>query len=55
MAKLTEQDFKKEIAKTDFKRIYLIYGEEKYLVKYYTNSLVNKVTNKKATTFDFFM
>lgn len=54
MAKLTsEQDFKKEIAKTDFKRIYLIYGEEKYLVKYYTNSLVNKVTNKKATTFDF--
>ena len=54
MAKLmSEQDFKKEIAKADFTRIYLIYGEEKYLVKHYTNSLVNKVTNKKANSFDF--
>ena len=54
MAKLTsEQDFKKESAKADFKRLYLIYGEEKYLVGHYTNSLVNKVTNKKINTFDF--
>ena len=54
MAKLTsEQDFKKEISQADFKRIYLIYGEEKYLVKHYTNSLVNKVTNKKTNTIDY--
>ena len=54
MAKLTsEQDFKKEIANTAFKRIYLIYGEEKYLVKHYTDILVNKVTNKKNNAFDF--
>ena len=54
MAKLTsEQDFKKEIANAAFKRIYLIYGEEKYLVKHYTDILVNKVTNKKNNAFDF--
>ncbi len=54
MAKLTsEQDLKKELAKGGFQRLYVLYGEEKYLVKHYTNTLVNKVTNKKSHPFDF--
>lgn len=54
MAKLTsEQEFKKEIAKGDFQRIYVLYGDEKYLVKHYTNTLVNKITGKKTNNFDY--
>lgn len=54
MAKLTsEQDFKREIAKGEFQRFYLLYGDEKYLVKHYTNVLVNKITGKKTDTFDY--
>lgn len=52
MAKLTEQDFKKEISSKNFKKIYLIYGEEKYLVKKYTASLIHKAVGKNPTEFD---
>ncbi len=52
MAKLTEQDFKKEISSRQFKRIYLIYGDEKYLVKKYTDTLINKALGKNPSDFD---
>ena len=52
MAKLTEQDFKKEITSKKFKKIYLIYGDEKYLVKKYTSLLINKAVGKEPSDFD---
>lgn len=53
MAKLTEQDFKKEISSLKFKNLYFIYGDEKYLVKKYTSALINKVVGKNPSEFDF--
>ena len=53
MAKLTEQDFRKEISSGTLKNIYFIYGEEKYLVKKYTSSLINKAVGKNPSEFDF--
>lgn len=53
MAKLTEQDFRKEISSDKFRNIYFIYGDEKYLVKKYTQSLINKVVGKNPSEFDF--
>lgn len=53
MAKLTEQDFKKELAAGKLKNLYLIYGEEKYLVKKYTELLVQKAAGKNPSDFDF--
>ena len=40
MARLTEKDFKKDVSSKNFKNIYFIYGEEKYLVRHYSNSLI---------------
>ncbi len=51
MAKLSEQEFKKEVSQ-GFKNLYLIYGEEKYLVKNYTDYLVKKVAGKEPNDFD---
>ena len=53
MAKLTEQDFKKELSSGDLKNLYLIYGEEKYLVKKYTEQLYTKAAGKEPSDFDF--
>lgn len=53
MAKLTEQDFRKELSSGSLKNIYFIYGEEKYLVKKYTASLINKAVGKNPSEFDF--
>ncbi|MDD6490429.1 MAG: DNA polymerase III subunit delta [Clostridia bacterium] len=53
MAKLTEQDFRKELSSGNLKNIYFIYGEEKYLVKKYTSSLINKAVGKNPSEFDF--
>lgn len=53
MAKLTEQDFKKELSSGKLKNLYLIYGEEKYLVKKYTEKLVEKAAGKEPSGFDF--
>lgn len=54
MAKLNESDFRKEISSGKFRNIYVIYGDEKYLVKKYTDDLIKKVTDKKSEEFDFF-
>lgn len=53
MAKLTEQDFKKEISSGNLKNLYFIYGDEKYLVKKYTDKLCSKAAGKKPSDFDF--
>ncbi len=52
MAVVNEQDFKKEALAGDFSNLYLIYGEEKYLVKKYTEYLLTKVEGKNASGFD---
>lgn len=54
MAKLTEQEFKKEVTSGDLKTLYLIYGDEKYLVKKYTESLVRNVVGKNPSEFDYY-
>ena len=54
MAKLNEQDFKKEVLSLKIKSLYLIYGEEKYLVKKYTEALVNKIAGDEPSELDFF-
>lgn len=53
MAKLTEQEFKKEVSALNFKNLYFIYGNEKYLVKKYTLALINKIVGKEPSEFDF--
>ena len=53
MAKLNEQEFRKTLSSGSPDKLYLIYGEEKYLVKGYTNKLIEKVTGKKPSDLDF--
>ena len=50
MAKLNENEFKK-IIKEEPKKIYYIYGEEKYLIKHYTSKLQEKIAGKKPSDF----
>ena len=38
MAKLNEQEFKKEMASNELRPLYVIYGDEKYLVKKYESN-----------------
>lgn len=52
MARLTENEFKKNISSRNFKNLYFIYGEEKYLVKHYSNLLVEKIVGKKPSDFN---
>ena len=52
MAKLTAQEFKKELSSGDLKTVYLIYGEEKYLVRKYTAALISKAAGKDPSEFD---
>ncbi len=54
MAKLSELDFKKEMTSKEPSGLYLIYGEEKYFVKKYTESLVKKTIGKSGEEFDYF-
>ncbi len=39
------ENLKNDIKTKDFKRVYLLFGEEGYLVKYYKTSLINAITN----------
>ena len=54
MAKLNEQDFKKELSSGNLKTLYVIYGDEKYLVKKYTQAVIKKAVGKDPSGFDFF-
>lgn len=52
MAKLTEQELRKELASGELRNLYFIYGEEKYLVKKYTALLVSKAVGKTPSEFE---
>lgn len=51
MPEITENELKKQIEKSDFASLYLIYGEEKYLVGHYAQKLIAKA---KGTAFEDF-
>lgn len=52
MAVINEQDFKKEALAGNFSQLYFIYGDEKYLVKKYTEYLRSKLEGKNSSGFD---
>lgn len=51
MPEITESDLKKQMEKSDFSNLYLLYGEEKYLVGQYAQKLIAKA---KGTAFEDF-
>lgn len=51
MPPIDEKTLKKHIADGSFKPLYLIYGDEKYLVRHYTDKLVEKAAGKKPSEF----
>ena len=42
MPEITETEFKKQIERGTFGSLYLLHGEEKYLLKLYANRLIEK-------------
>lgn len=52
MPTITELDFNSQIKSKNFKRAYFIYGEEKYLVDYYTKLLTEKVLSSNNNSFN---
>lgn len=52
MAVITESVFNSHIKSRNFKRAYFIYGEEKYLVNYYTNLLTDKILEDNNNSFN---
>ncbi len=53
MAKLTEAELKKQIKARQFSSLYVIYGDEQMFVKRYTEKLVQAVTGKNPSDFNF--
>lgn len=43
---LNESEFKRQMKKKEFSNVYVIYGEEKFLVKVYTKQLVKAIMGK---------
>ena len=52
MATITESEFISQVKALNFKRAYFIFGEEKYLVDYYTNMLIDKVLQGAQNAFN---
>lgn len=52
MSKLTENDLKRKIKDRKFFGVYLLLGDEKYLVKYYTNKMVEAIIGKNKNDFN---
>ena len=42
MPEITETELKKQIERGTFGNLYLLHGEEKYLLKLYANRLIDK-------------
>lgn len=53
MPKIKEPDLKAHIKNKSFSRVYLIYGEEQMYVKSYTKKLIDAVTDKAPSEFNF--
>ena len=53
MAFLDENSFKKHISSKKFNNIYVIFGNEKYLVKFYSKDLAEKVAGKEPSEFAY--
>lgn len=54
MAKLNEQSFRKELSSDKLSNLYIIYGDEKYLVRKYTDALISAAVGKEASEFDLY-
>ena len=53
MTQIKETDLKKQIREKTFDRLYVLYGEEKYLIKHYTTQMVQKILGKGYSDFNF--
>lgn len=53
MAKITENDLKNRIKGKDFSGFYLLFGDEKYLVSYYTKKIIKSVAGDNLNDFNF--
>lgn len=53
MSKISESELKKQIKLRQFSPIYVIYGTEQMLVRRYSEQLVNAVTGKNPSDFNF--
>ncbi len=53
MPLLKEADLKKQIREKKFDRLYFLYGQEKYLIKHYTQLLTQKALGKGYSDFNF--
>lgn len=53
MAKVSEQEFKKELSSGQWAPLYWIDGEEKYLVRSWTQKLCDKITGPHPSEFNF--
>ena len=52
MPAITEKDLKAYIRASEFSNLYFLYGEEKYLVKHYSNLLENKIVDPDFKDFN---
>lgn len=50
---LNEREFKSHIKKKDYSNLYIITGDEKFLVRHYTNDFVTAVMGKNPSDFNF--
>lgn len=53
MPEISETELKKQIDKSDFVKLYFLYGEEKYLVNYYARKLTAKAGSQGLRDFNF--
>lgn len=53
MASLTENELKSQIKSCKLNNLYLLYGEEKYLISHYTNKLIDVALNDTINDFNF--
>ncbi|MBP9989731.1 MAG: DNA polymerase III subunit delta [Ruminococcus sp.] len=53
MPALNESELKKQIKSKNFSNLYLLYGDEKYLVKHYTSLLTDKIISPDFADFNF--
>lgn len=52
MPEITELELKKQIDRSEFMRLYFLYGEEKYLVGYYAQKLIAKTSAQGPKDFN---